>query len=64
MKEDLREWFHREDPNFTLIHAAESIELEGANELWRRQSRQRFPEFTSLEAYVSFYAFARFVDVV
>ena len=64
MKEDLREWFHREDPSFTLIHAAESIELEGAYELWRRQSRRRFPQFTSLEAYVSFYAFARFVDVV
>ena len=64
MKEDLIEWFHREDPRFTLIHAAESIELEGANELWRRQSRRRFPQFTSLEAYVSFYAFARFVELV
>ena len=64
MQEDLIEWFHREDPRFTLIHAAESIELQNANELWRRQSQRRFPHFTSLEAYVSFYAFARFVETV
>ena len=64
MKGDLTEWFRREDPRFTLIHAAESIELQGANELWRRQSRRRFPQFSSLEAYVSFYAFSRFVESV
>ena len=64
MKDDLTEWFYREDPRFTLIHAAESIELRRANELWRRQSRRRFPTFRSLEAYVSFYVFARFREHV
>ena len=64
MKGDLTEWFRREDSRFTLIHAAESIELQGANELWCRQSWRKFPQFTSLEAYVSFYAFSRFVESV
>ena len=63
MQGDLIEWFHREDPSFILIHAAESVELQNANELWRRHSRRRFPQFSSLEAYVSFYAFARFVEL-
>ena len=64
IKGDLTEWFKREDPRFSLIHAAESIELKGADEFWRHQSQCRFPQFSSLEAYVSFYAFARFVEDV
>ena len=62
MKDDLTEWFAREDPSFRLIHAAESVELRGANELWKRQSQRKYREYKSLEAYVSFYAFARFVE--
>ena len=62
MKDDLAQWFQREDPMIRLIHAAESVELRDANEMWLQQSRRKFPNFTSLEAYVSFYAFARFVE--
>ena len=62
MKDDFAQWFQREDPMIRLIHAAESVELRDANELWLQQSRRKFPKFTSLEAYVSFYAFARFVE--
>ena len=36
-----------------LIHAAESVELRDANEHWLQQSQRKFPNFTSLEAYVS-----------
>ena len=62
MKGDFVEWFYREDPRVNLIHAAEAIELRDANELWRKQAQRIFPKFKSLEAYVSFYAFARFIE--
>lgn len=62
MTDDLIEWFYREDPRMKLIHAAESIELRDANDLWWKQAQSRFPKFTFLEAYVSFYAFGRFVE--
>lgn len=62
MKDDLVAWFHGQDPRINLIHAAESIELRDANELWLKQAQHRFPKFKSLEAYVSFYAFARFIE--
>jgi hypothetical protein len=62
MRDDFAEWFQREDPRINLIYAAESVELENANELWRNQAQSRFPKFKSLEAYVSFYAFARFIE--
>ena len=61
LKDDLSQWFHGEDPEISLMHAAQSIELRDANELWLQQSRHRFPQYTSLEAYVSFFAFSRFV---
>ena len=62
MVDDLAEWFRREDPQISLIHATKSVELRNANEFWLNQAQHRFPEFTSLEAYVSFYAFGRFVE--
>lgn len=62
MRDDLVAWFHREDPRINLIHAAESVELRDANELWLKQAQHRFPKFKSLEAYVSFYAFTRFIE--
>ena len=61
IKDDLIEWFRREDARTELIHAAEPIELRDANDLWWTQAQSRFPKFTSLEAYVSFYAFGRFI---
>ena len=62
MKDDLIEWFNCEDPAFRLVHAAESVELRGANELWKRQSQRKYRDYRSLEAYVSFYTFARYVE--
>ena len=62
MSNDFAEWFHREDPRIGLMHSAEGIELRYANELWIEQSQHKYPAFTSLEAYVNFYAFARFVE--
>ena len=62
MSDDFAEWFHREDPRIRLIHSAEEIELKRANEIWIEQSRHKYPAFTGLEAYVNFYAFARFVE--
>ena len=62
MRDDLSDWFDRQDPQIGLLHATESIELREANEYWLRQSKAKYPEYESLEAYVSFYAFTRFVE--
>ena len=62
MRDDLADWFDRKYPEIRLLHAAESIELRGANEHWLEMSQDKYPEYKSLEAYVSFYAFARFVE--
>ena len=62
LKDDLESWFYSQDPQITLLHATEFVELRGANENWLRTSRARHPQFTSLKAYVSFYAFTRFVE--
>ena len=61
LKDDLSQWFHGEDPEIRLMYAAQSIELRDANELWLQQSKWKFPQYTSLEAYVSFFSFSRFV---
>ncbi len=62
LKDDLESWFYSQDPQFTLLGATEFVELAGANEYWLRTSKTRYPQFTSLKAYVSFYAFTRFVE--
>ncbi len=62
LKDDLESWFYSQDPRFMLLHASESVELRGANEYWLKTSKAKFPLYNSLEAYVSFYAFARFVE--
>ncbi len=62
MRRDFIEWFRREDSQIRLIHAGEAIELRGANELWIQQSQAKYPRFISLEAYLNFYAFGRFVE--
>ena len=50
-----------EDNSIELIHATEPIELRDANKLWLEQSQWMYPKYKSLEAYVSFFAFGRFV---
>ena len=60
---DLENWFHENYiGEFTLIHGAELIELREANRLWREQGYKHYPQFKLLEAYVSFFAFSRFVE--
>ena len=62
MRGDFIEWFQREDPRISLVHAVESVELRDANQLWNTQAKSSFPKFKSLEAYVSFYVFGRFIE--
>ncbi|MXY43258.1 MAG: hypothetical protein F4Y50_04245 [Dehalococcoidia bacterium] len=62
LKDDLEDWFYSQDPQINLLHATEFVELRGANEYWSKTSKAKYPQFTSLKAYVSFYAFTRFVE--
>ena len=62
LKDDLEGWFYQQDPQIKLFHATEFVELTGANEHWLKTSKAKHPEYKSLEAYVSFYAFTRFVE--
>jgi hypothetical protein len=40
------------------LHAVEeSVHLQRANEIWLKHSKAQFPQYESLEAYVSFFAF-------
>ena len=63
VKNELVTWFQREDPQFKLIHAAEFVELRDANELWRKQVGQKYPGLGISQAFVSFYAFGRSIEV-
>ena len=63
LKNDLTEWFTREDDSFRMIRASERIELVDANSLWKKQSKWLYPKYKSLKAYVSFFAFGRCVRV-
>lgn len=62
LKDDLESWFFSQDPQIKLLHATESVDLTRANEHWIRTSKAKHPQFASLEAYVSFYVFTRFVE--
>ena len=63
LKRDLRAWFDDNYPGeFKPIHATKAIPLIGANELWQEQSAWHYPNYKSLEAYVSFFAFGRYVE--
>lgn len=62
---DLDGWFQKwsvRDTAFEIIHQTEPIELRDANQLWRERGYKHYPRFRSLEAYVSFFAFGRFVE--
>ena len=61
LAKDFEQWFKEEDNSIELIHATEPIELRDANKLWLEQSQWMYPKYKSLEAYVSFFAFGRFV---
>ena len=62
LTKDMTRWFEKHDKQFKQIHATEPIKLLDANQLWIKQSGWRYPKYKSLEAYVSFFAFGRFVD--
>lgn len=59
--QDFNQWFKGEDNSIELIRATEPIELRDANKLWLEQSQWMYPNYKSLEAYVSFFAFGRLV---
>ena len=61
LAKDFDQWFKKRDNSIELIHATEPIELRDANKMWLEQSQGEFPKYKSLEAYVSFFAFGRFV---
>lgn len=61
LRRDLTKWFTSKDDAFKFIHATERIELVDANHFWQEQSAWLYPKYKSLEAYVSFYAFGRYV---
>ena len=61
LKRDLKKWFICKDDAFKLIHATKPIELVDASRLWQEQSAWLYPKYKTLEAYVSFYAFGRYV---
>ncbi len=62
LKDDLESWFYSQDPQIKLLHSTEFVELRGTNEYWRKTSKSKYPQIKSLKAYVSFYAFTRFVE--
>lgn len=59
---DWHGWFQKQDTAFEAIHSTEPIELRNANQLWRERGYKHYSRFRSLEAYVSFFAFGRFVE--
>ena len=61
LAKDFAQWFKEEDNSIELIHATEPIVLRKANKMWLEQSQWKYPKYKSLEAYVSFFAFGRFV---
>ena len=65
MLRELGTYFLRNPKRFRfaieLIHATEPIVLRKANKMWLEQSQWKYPKYKSLEAYVSFFAFGRFV---
>ncbi len=63
LKKYLKEWFQDKYPDeFTLIHATKPIELLNANQLWLERYRDVEPWTPISEAYVSFFAFGRYVE--
>ena len=61
LAKDFEQWFKKRDNSIELIRATEPIELRDANKMWLEQSQSMYPNYKSLEAYVSFFAFGRFV---
>ena len=60
---ELKQWFKQRDNRFELIRGTSNpIELRDANQFWQEQSAWLYPKYKSLEAYVSFFAFGRYVE--
>ncbi len=63
LKKDLNKWFKSNYPGqFKLLHSVESVELLDADQIWINQQSDICPWTPISEAYVSFYAFARFIE--
>ena len=63
LKEDFIKWFERKYPSwFTLIHAADNVKLVDAKEIWTELCEGKVSCTPVSEAYVSFFAFGRYVE--
>ena len=63
LKSDMTIWFQSNYPGqFSLVHSVESIELPDVNQIWTDQQMGNCPWAPISEAYLSFFAFARFVN--
>ena len=63
LKEDFSDWFERRySDGFTLIHATRPIELKNANQFWLERFEGKEPWTPINKAYVSFFAFGRYVE--
>ena len=65
LKHELEQWFEERDKQFKLIHGTdEPVELWDANRLWSKTRRlgAKYRKYKSLEAYVNFFAFGRYVE--
>ena len=63
LKEDFIKWFERKYPSeFTLIHPADHVELMHAKEIWSELCEGKASCTPVSEAYVSFFAFGRYVE--
>ena len=62
LKKDFAEWFESKYPGeFRLIHAADRVELVDAKEIWSELCEGKVSCSPVSEAYVSFFAFGRYV---
>ena len=63
LREDFLKWFEGKYPGeFTLIHAADKVELMNARRIWRELCRGKATCTPVSEAYVNFFAFGRYVE--
>ena len=63
LKRDFTQWFERIYPSeFTLIHVADRLEFVNVGEIWSELCEGKASCTPVSEAYVSFFAFGRYVE--
>ena len=61
LRSKLTQWFRESDKRIIPLYSTNPIELIDADHFWQEQSAWLYPEYSSLKAYVSFFAFGRYV---